>query len=73
MELARKRISVSEAARRLGWGQMVLQRRVVGERAFEAEELALLARLLDVPIERFFPGQDVRTPGFCRARLELAA
>lgn len=70
MELARKRISVSEAARRLGWGQSVLQRRVVGQRPFEAGELVMLARLLDVPIERFFPedlisGTDVRRRGSC--------
>jgi hypothetical protein len=53
-ELARQRISVSEAARRLGWGQSVLQRRIVAERPFEAEELAALAELLDVPVQTFF-------------------
>jgi len=81
MELARKRISVSEAARRLGWGQTVLQRRVVGQRPFEAAELAQLSRLLEVPIERFYPENltgdlagsiDVRRPGFFRA-LAVAA
>jgi len=55
MELARKRISVREAARQLGWEQTVLYRRTIGERGFEAGELAQLARLLEVPIERFFP------------------
>lgn len=60
-ELARQRISVSEAARRLGWGQSVLQRRIVAERPFEAEELVKMARLLDVPVERFFPEVGFRT------------
>jgi ribosome-binding protein aMBF1 (putative translation factor) len=55
-ELARQRLSVTEAARRLGWGQTVLYRRVTGEIAFEASELAQVARLLGVPIEKFFPG-----------------
>lgn len=55
-ELARQRMSVSEAARRLGWGQSVLQRRIVAERPFEAEELAAIASLLDVPVQVFFEG-----------------
>ncbi len=55
-QLARKRISVRKAARLLGWGQTVLYRRVTGEIAFEASELAQVARLLEVPIEQFFPG-----------------
>jgi len=59
-QLARNRVSVREAARRLGWGQTVLNRRVVGERAFDADELGQLARLLGVPIERFFP-DDLRS------------
>jgi hypothetical protein len=55
MELARKRISVREAARRLGWEHTMLYRRTVGEIPFAAGELAEVARLLRVPIERFFP------------------
>ena len=53
-ELARQRISVSEAARRLGWGQSVLHRRIAAERPFEAEELAMIARILEVPVSKFF-------------------
>lgn len=60
-QLARHRMSVSEAARRLNWGQTVLHRRVMGELAFQADELALLARLLEVPIAQFFP-DDIRDP-----------
>jgi transcriptional regulator with XRE-family HTH domain len=53
-ELARQKMSVSEAARRLGWTQSFLQRRVMGDRGFEASELAAVAGLLDVPVEVFF-------------------
>lgn len=62
-ELARQKMSVSEAARQLGWSQTFLQRRVMGPRRFEAWELAQLATLLGVPIENFLPA-GVRTPGF---------
>jgi hypothetical protein len=55
MELARNRMSMREAARRLGWEPTVLYRRAIGERGFEAAELAQVARLLGVPIEQFFP------------------
>jgi transcriptional regulator with XRE-family HTH domain len=54
-ELARQKLSVSEAARRLGWTQPFLQRRVMGSRTFEVSELAQVAQLLSVPIEQFFP------------------
>lgn len=63
-QLAVQRISVSEAARRLGWGQTVLQRRVMGEIGFEASELARFAALLDVPIEQFFPARNIPGKGF---------
>jgi NAD(P)H-flavin reductase len=54
-QLARKRLSVREAARRLGWGQTVLYHRVVGNIGFDVSELAAVARLLDLPIGSFFP------------------
>jgi hypothetical protein len=55
-ELARQKMSVSEAARQLGWTQSFLQRRVMGDRGFEASELAAVAGLLDVPVQVFFEG-----------------
>jgi hypothetical protein len=53
-ELARQKMSVSEAARQLGWTQSFLQRRVMADRGFEAAELAAVADLLDVPVQAFF-------------------
>jgi BetR domain len=52
--LARKRMSVREAARRLGLGQTAMHRRVVGEIPFDVGEIVAIAELLDVPVERFF-------------------
>lgn len=54
--LARKRISVREAARRLGIGQTALHRRVTGEIPFDVGELAAIAQMLDTPVEQFFAG-----------------
>jgi transcriptional regulator with XRE-family HTH domain len=62
-ELARQKMSVSEAARRLGWTQSFLQRRAMGDRGFEAAELAAVAGLLDVPVQMFFEGSNVRDLG----------
>jgi transcriptional regulator with XRE-family HTH domain len=71
-ELARQRISVSEAARRLGWTQTFLQRRVMGNRTFEASELAMIADLLEVPVSTFFevPG-GLRRPARYTPRADL--
>lgn len=52
--LARKRISTSEAARRLGVNQMWLHRRVAGKIPFDVGEIVALADLLDTPVETFF-------------------
>jgi transcriptional regulator with XRE-family HTH domain len=54
--LARKRITVREAARRLGVNQAWLNRRVNGQIPFDAGELLVVADLLDTPVETFFAG-----------------
>jgi hypothetical protein len=52
--MARKRISVSKAARALGVGQSWLHRRVVGDIPFDVGELYAVADLLETPVEQFF-------------------
>jgi transcriptional regulator with XRE-family HTH domain len=54
-QLARKRISAREAARRLGWHQSQIHRRMTGTQAIGVEHLHQLACLLDIPVEQFFP------------------
>ena len=54
-ELARQRISGRQAARRLGWTQQSLSRRLTGDIPFDVAELAELAALLGVPVTAFFP------------------
>jgi hypothetical protein len=73
--LARKRISVSEAARRLGVGQSWLHRRVVGEIPFDVGEISAVADLLETPVETFFAGtgnagtgEGIRKRSFWRRR-----
>ena len=60
-ELARQRISARQAARRLGWTQQYLSRRMTGDISFDVNELAALADLLEVPISAFFPQDRVKT------------
>ena len=67
--LARKRMSVREAARRLGIGQTALHRRVTGEIPFDVGEIVALAALLDVPVDRFFADTaELATAGGLRKR-----
>lgn len=67
--LARKRISVREAARRLGVGQSWLHRRVVGEIPFDVGEISAVADLLETPVETFFAGTaNAGTQGGIRKR-----
>ena len=56
--LARRRISGIQAAKRLGWDQAYMQRRLAGKVAFDVADLGALAELLHVPIASFFV--DVR-------------
>lgn len=78
-ELARQRISGRQAARRLGWTQQALSRRLTGDIPFNVADLDALAGLLEVPISTFFPqmrgemARGVRTGPFRRSGLGLAA
>ena len=58
--LARKRLSAREAARRLGWRQSQIHRRMTGTQAIGVEHLHQLASLLDIPVEQFFPPRTLR-------------
>ena len=53
-ELARARVSHREMARRLGWPNGLLARRLSGEVEFSASELAAIAEQLSVPVGRFY-------------------
>jgi len=54
-QLARRRMSGHEAARRLGWHQTQMHRRMTGDRPIHAHHVFQIAQLLDVPVEQFFP------------------
>ena len=56
-QLARRRISGRQAAFALGWKQPYIARRLSGDIPFDVNDLAALARLLEVPVTEFF---DVR-------------
>jgi transcriptional regulator with XRE-family HTH domain len=54
-ELARRRMSVRQAARQLGWGSTATHRRLTGESPLDAGHLHEIARMLGVPVQQFFP------------------
>lgn len=54
-ELARRKMTVSEAANRLGWKMTSAHRRITGQSPLDVQHLHEIARLLDVPVEQFFP------------------
>jgi hypothetical protein len=53
-EAARSRVSGRALARHLQVAPDFLHRRLSGEVAFTGDELAAIARVLDIPIETFF-------------------
>lgn len=53
--LARRRISPTAAARRLGWHQTQMSRRLAGQQPISVDHIHEIAELLDMPVERFFP------------------
>ena len=65
MLLARKRLSASELARRIDVTQPYISRRLTGEIAFDVDDLARIAKALDVPVSQLFPRGDM-TPGYSR-------
>lgn len=52
-ELARQCKTQRQAAELVGMTQQALQMRLAGTRSFRAEEIALLAEKLGVPVEQF--------------------
>ena len=52
--LIRRKITATQAAQKLGWGQKYLSRRLTGEVPFDVGEIVALADLLDTPVEQFF-------------------
>ena len=69
-EMARQRISGRQAARRLGWTQPYLSRRLTGDIPFDVADLADLADLLGVQVSVFFPqNRGTLAGGLRRARI----
>lgn len=63
-ELARVRISGKQLARDLGIPYPILARRLNGEVAFRADQLARIAEYLDIPVQRLYgPPSDVEATG----------
>jgi transcriptional regulator with XRE-family HTH domain len=60
-ELARRKISGREMARALDWSAPTTWRRLSGSLPFDIDELAAVARFLDVPLSDLLP-QDDNTP-----------
>ena len=56
--LGRHRTSQTAMARHLGTTQQSLSRRLVGEVAFDTDELSAIAAYFDVPITALFDGLD---------------
>lgn len=57
-EMARRRVSQSELARRLGEGQPWVNRRVNGDVALDLDDLERISEALDAPITAFLGGWD---------------
>lgn len=61
--LARRRMSASELARRIGQSQPYLSRRLTGEVALDVDDLVKIAQVLDVSPGSLLTGQDtLRSP-----------
>lgn len=79
--LARRQRSARSVAQELGWTEIYLNRRIRGVVPFDVNDLARLAKLLDVPVTAFFEpptiGQvmstNVRRPGSCPPGNDLEA
>ncbi|MBB3039989.1 helix-turn-helix domain-containing protein [Hoyosella altamirensis] len=62
-ELGRKRVSQAGASTSLNISQAAFSRRISGAIPFNVEELGKLAKLLGVPVHRFFEGlSQAKTP-----------
>ncbi|MGX4711684.1 helix-turn-helix domain-containing protein [Rhodococcus ruber] len=58
-ELGRARMSQSAAAAQIGMSQTALSRRLLAHAAFDTDELEALARILGVPVTKFFAGNEL--------------
>jgi transcriptional regulator with XRE-family HTH domain len=63
--LGRQRRSGASVALELGWTQVYMSRRLTGAVAFDVNDLAAIAGVLDVPVTAFFEGPGVRIRGLC--------
>lgn len=54
-EMGRQRLTGRAIARRLGWSDFYISRRLRGEVPFNINELAALAAVLEVPVTAFIP------------------
>jgi len=55
VELAKRRMSAAELARRAGMKQQRLARRMTGNTAFDVDDLAAIAKVLDIPMAALLP------------------
>ena len=53
--LLRRKSNPTQLAKRLGWSQSYMSRRIVGDSAFDVDDLERIAAALDVPITELFP------------------
>ena len=53
-QIARQRRSGRNVALELGWTQNYMWKRLAGVKAFDVEDLAAIAKVLDVPVTVFF-------------------
>lgn len=59
--LGRRRLSASKLAQQLGWTQAYISRRLVGDQAFDTDDLEQIARALEVKMVDLLPYEE-RTP-----------
>ena len=52
-------MSQSAAAAQIGMSQTALSRRLLAHAAFDTDELEALARILGVPVTKFFAGNEL--------------
>lgn len=71
--LGRRARSVRSAALELGWSEVYLGRRLNGQVAFNVNDLAMLARLLGVPVTVFFSPPNVANLGMGSGNLRFSA
>jgi transcriptional regulator with XRE-family HTH domain len=61
--MARRQVTSRSIARKMGWSEIYMSRRLTGSVPFNVTDLAAIADLLDVPVATFFETARVRCPG----------